>query len=152
MQNASASPVAQSMPSPVSIALLAGLEEALDRAVDVEAVRHLGDLAADFLQRLERHAGRCRGADHRHVAGDLHARPAAVEPVGLVRLVALAGLVLGIEPARHSAFILSTSPVGDDAFADQLASSRSPAYVGCDRIFLYISGWVNAGSSPSLWP
>ena len=37
--------------------LAAIIEEALDRAVDVEILRRRGDLAADLLQRLERDAG-----------------------------------------------------------------------------------------------
>src|SRR6202042_1531215 len=37
--------------------LAARVEEALDRAVDVEALRHRGDLLADLLQRRERDAG-----------------------------------------------------------------------------------------------
>src|SRR5882724_1352558 len=37
--------------------LAAGVEEALDRLVDVEALRHRGDLPADLPQGLDRRAG-----------------------------------------------------------------------------------------------
>ena len=81
--------------------LAARIEEALDGAVDVEALRHRGELLAHVLQRLDRDAGvaAARIVDR---AGDLHAGPAAVEPVGVVGLVALARLLLGVEPVRAS--------------------------------------------------
>ena len=51
----------------------------------------------------------------------LQAGPAAVEPVGLVRLVALAGFDARLRgDARQSAFILSTSPSVTTPLADQL--------------------------------
>src|SRR5258707_14885529 len=77
---------------------LTRIEEALDRAVDMEALRHLGDLAADILQRLDRDAGVAAARIVAHRRGGFHAGPAAVEPVGVVRLVALARLLLGVEP------------------------------------------------------
>ncbi len=49
-----------------------------------------------------------------------NAGPAAVEPVGLVRLVALAGFVLGFEPRAPIGLHLVDFAFGDDAFADQL--------------------------------
>ena len=99
--------------------LAARIEEALDGAVDVEALRHRGELPADLLQRLDRDAGvaAARIVDR---AGGLHAGPAAVEPVGLVGLVALARLQLGVEPRAPVGLHLLDFAVGDDAFADQL--------------------------------
>jgi hypothetical protein len=74
--------------------LAAIVEEALDGAVDVKILRDGGDLLADLAQGLERDAGMA-AARVFGVAGLFQAGPAAVEPVGLVCLVAVAGLVLG---------------------------------------------------------
>ena len=130
--------------------LAAGIEEALDGAVDVEALRHRGDLLADLLQRLERRR-RCRRGADRPVARGLEPGPAAVEPVGLVRLVALARLELDIEPRAPVGLHLLDFALGDDTLGDQLLGVDFQRR-RCDLIALYISGWVNAGSSPSLWP
>ena len=62
--------------------LAAVVEEALDRAVDVEALRHRGDAPADLLQRLDRRRRSRRGADRPDPRARLQAGPAAVEPVG----------------------------------------------------------------------
>ena len=71
------------------------------------------------LQRLDRDAG-IAAARIVDVVGDLEAGPAAVEPVGLVRLVAGAGLVLGVEPRAPVGLHLLDFALGDDAFGDQL--------------------------------
>src|ERR1700759_3392305 len=91
------------------------LEEAADGAVDTEAVRHLGDLAADLLEH--------RGIDTGDAAtcvfflvGNLEASPFAVEPVGLVRLVAGAGLELGVETRAPIGLGLVDLAVSDHAF------------------------------------
>ena len=70
--------------------LLAVVEEALDRAVDVEALRNRGERLADLLDGLDRIAGLAAARIVRILAHGLEARPAAVEPVGLVGLVVLA--------------------------------------------------------------
>src|SRR6516162_7500702 len=72
------------------------IQETLDGAVNAETIRHLGDLAADLLEDRQIDAG---DAAPRilFLVGELKAGPLAVEPVGLVRLVARAGLELGIE-------------------------------------------------------
>src|SRR5438309_297270 len=75
----------------------AGVEETLDRAVDVEILRHRGDLRADLAQRLDRDPGLATWRVIM-VARGLDLGPAAVEPVGAVGAVALARFELGIEP------------------------------------------------------
>ena len=90
--------------------LAAVVEEALDRPVDVEAFRHRRDLAADLRQRLDRDAG-IAAARIVGIARRLHAGPAAVEPVGLVRACSPAPASNSASSrARQSAFIFSTSP------------------------------------------
>src|SRR4029079_15716072 len=76
--------------------LAAGIEEALDGAVNVEALRHRGELVAHLPQRLRGDAGAAatEGIDG---ACGLHSRPAAIQPIGIVGLVALARLLLGVE-------------------------------------------------------
>ena len=53
-------------------------------------------------------------------ARGLQPGPAAVEPVGLVRLVAAAGLEFGVEPGAPVGPHLLDFALGDDAFGDQL--------------------------------
>src|SRR4051812_46634239 len=77
--------------------LAAIVEEALNRAVYVEALRHRGELAADLLQRRDRHAG-VAAARIVDVVGELELLPLPVEPVGLVGLVASPAFVLSVEP------------------------------------------------------
>src|SRR5262249_55351169 len=77
--------------------LHAFLEEAGDGAVNAETIGHPGDLAADVLQRRHVDAGDA-AAGVFLLARDLEARPFAVEPISLVRLVAGTCLELGIEP------------------------------------------------------
>ena len=95
-------------------------EEARDGAMDLEIVRHAGDLLADLLQLGDIDAGDAAARIVAFGAG-LHAGPAAVEPVGLVRLVALAGFQLGFEARGASRrFIFSTSPSVTTPLGDQL--------------------------------
>src|SRR5712671_5187710 len=63
------------------------VEETLDGAVNAETVRHLGDLAANVLQDGNIDASNAAARVFFYIA-DLEAGPFAVEPVGLVRLVA----------------------------------------------------------------
>jgi hypothetical protein len=76
--------------------LAAVLEEADDRLVRLEILRHLGQLLADFLQRLDRHGGLAAPL-FVLVVGRAQARPGAVEPIGLVGLVVLADFPFGFE-------------------------------------------------------
>src|ERR1700742_4461988 len=71
------------------------IEEALDGAVNAEAIRHLGNLAADLLENGGFDAGHAAAAIF-FLVRDLEAGPFAVEPVGLVRLVADTGFEFGI--------------------------------------------------------
>src|SRR5882672_9378469 len=50
---------------------------------------------------------------------DLESGPTAVQPVGLIGLVALARLQLGIEPGAPVAFHLFDLAVGNDALGNQ---------------------------------
>ena len=103
------------------------IEEALDRLVDVEALRHGRDLLADLAQLADVDAG-IAAARILDSAGDLEPRPAAVEPVGLVRLVAQRRLEFGIELGAPVGFHLVDFAGGDDAFGDQLLARRFPAW------------------------
>src|SRR5690606_16578627 len=99
--------------------LAAIVEETLDGAVRVEILRERGDLAADLLQRIDLDAG-IAAARLVDLAARLQSGPATVKPVGLVRLVALAGFVLGFQPRTPVGLHLVDFAFGDDAFADQL--------------------------------
>ncbi len=119
MPKASASAVAQSMPSPVSIALrrlsrkrwiVRWTSKSSGTAVIFSPISFsvsIGDAGLAAARIVV-------------VVGGLQARPAAVEPVGLVRLVALAGLELGFEPRAPVGLHLLDFAFGDDALADQL--------------------------------
>ncbi len=76
--------------------LAAILQEALDGAMGAEALRDDADLAADLPQQVERRPGMA-AARVVGIARRLDIGPAAVEPVGAVRPVALARLELAIE-------------------------------------------------------
>ena len=82
------------MPVPGLHHLAAALQQALDGLVRVEVLRDGGDAPADLLQRLDGDAGL---AAARLVVGKAHLGPAAVEPVGLVGLVAVGGRQLLVE-------------------------------------------------------
>ena len=83
-----------------------------------EALRDRGDLLADLAQFFQRDAG-VSAARVLDLAGHLETGPAAVEPVGLVRLVAAARLELGVEPGAPVGLHLLDFALGDDALADQ---------------------------------
>ena len=113
--------------------LAARFEEARDRLVRLETGRHLGQLAADLLQRLDRHGG-LAAALLVLVVGGAQARPGAVEPVGLVGLVVLADLELRFEMGAPVRLHLLEVGCGDQAFGDQLVahrSARSSCGCGC---------------------
>src|ERR1700731_2062848 len=72
-------------------------QKPLHGAVNPETVRHFGDLSADIPEHRHLDAGdAATGVLFR--IGRLESGPFAVEPVGLVGLVAGAGLEFGIEP------------------------------------------------------
>ncbi|EGE56100.1 hypothetical protein RHECNPAF_750063 [Rhizobium etli CNPAF512] len=92
--------------------------ETLDRAMGVEACRDLGELAADLLQRLHRHGG-LAAALFVLIVGRAQAGPLAVQPVGLVRLVVLAGVEFLFEMGAPVGLHLLDFAVGDEAFAHE---------------------------------
>ncbi len=106
------------MPIPGVDRLRPVVQEALDGAVNPETVRHLGDLAADILEHCNIDAGNA-AARVFFLVGDLEACPFAVEPVGLVGLVAGARLELGIEPRAPVGLGLIHLAFGHHAFGDQ---------------------------------
>ncbi|MND59698.1 hypothetical protein D3C80_509010 [compost metagenome] len=65
------------------------IEEALDRAMDVEVLRNFNELFADFLERLDRNAG-LAAALFVGIVCRTQTTPRTVKPVSLVRLIALA--------------------------------------------------------------
>ena len=108
------------MPSPASIGGAAVVEEALDGLVDVEAFRRHGDALGDELQPVEVDAGLAAAVVVGEILRRLEAGPAAVEPVGLVGEIGLAGLELGLEALAPVGAQLVDFALGDDAFVDQL--------------------------------
>ena len=101
--------------------LLAVVEEALDRAVEVEALRHRGERLADLLQGLDRDAGLAAARIVLILAHGLEARPASVEPVGLVGLVALDAMSNSASSfERQLDLHLLDLGLGDDALGDEL--------------------------------
>ncbi len=117
---ASASAVAQSTPSPLVDRVAAVVEEAKDGLVDLEALRRGGDALADLLQPVDVVAGVAAAVVLDHVLRRLEAGPAAVEPVGLVGRIGLAGLVFGLEPMAPVAAHLVDLALGDETLGDQL--------------------------------
>src|SRR5262245_53272097 len=95
------------------------VEESLDRAVDVEVLGDRRDLAADLLERIERHAG-VAAARIVGVARRLEAGPAPVEPVRAVGAVALRGLELAVEARAPVRLHLLDVGVAENALPDQL--------------------------------
>src|SRR4051794_5818497 len=77
--------------------LLPVVEEAPDGAVQVEAGGRLGDAGADLLQGPGRDVGLAPARVVGVLARRLDPRPLAVEPIGLVRLVALNDVELLVE-------------------------------------------------------
>src|SRR5271170_1899971 len=96
------------------------LEEAEDRLMDVEALGRRGDPLADLRQPSEFDAGLAATI----VVGDglcrLDSRPAAVEPIGLVGRIGLAGLEFRLEALAPIGAHLVDLALGDDALGDEL--------------------------------
>jgi hypothetical protein len=95
--------------------LLAVVEEALDRAVDVEALRHRGDLEPISRRRSTATPGLAAARIVHVLAHGLEAGPAAVEPIGLVGLVALSALELAVELGAPRGLHLLDLGLADDA-------------------------------------
>ncbi len=101
--------------------LAAIVEEALDRLVEVEALRNLAQLLAIFAQRARLDGGLAAARILLVGGGDgFQARPAAVEPVRLVRLVGRAGFIFGVEAGAPVGPHLVDFALGDQALRDQL--------------------------------
>src|SRR5690606_7722980 len=64
------------------------VEETLNRTVNVEILWNLNQLLADFLERLERNSG-LAAAWFIRIIRCAQASPSTVQPVGLIRLIAL---------------------------------------------------------------
>src|SRR6185295_15191315 len=102
--------------------LAARLEEALDGAVQVEALRHPGQADADLTQGTDLDAGGAATRIVGRVRSDrLHAGPLSVQPVRLVGPVGLAGLVFGLEPRPPVGPHLLDLARSDEARLDELA-------------------------------
>ena len=131
MPKASASAVAQSMPSPVSIICALGVEHALHGLVRLEALGQPGQRRADLLQL--RHLDRGLAALVAALAL-AEARPAAVEPVGLVRAELLAGLELGVQVRLERRLHVLDLALGDQPVGDQpLGVELQRGLVALDR-------------------
>ena len=94
------------------------IEEALDGLVDVEALRDRCDFLTDSAQLGDIDAG-IAAARILDFAGGLEPRPAAVEPVGLVRLVTRRNFELSFKVRAPAGLHLFDVALGDDAFTDQ---------------------------------
>ncbi len=99
-----------------------GVEHALHGPVRLVVLGQPGERRADLFQRREVHRGLAA-----LVApfGPREAGPAAVEPVGLVRAIVLAGLEFGVEMRLEGRFhvldlALGDQPVGDEALGVDL--------------------------------
>jgi hypothetical protein len=147
---ASASAVAQSMPSPDSIALR---RLSRKRWIVLWTSKSAGT-SVSFLpisfSVFDRHAG-LAATRLVLVVGPAQARPGAVEPVGLVGLVGLADLELGFEMRTPVGAQLVELGLGDQALGDQLVGiDLHRGLMGADVAVHHRLG--EAGSSPSLWP
>src|SRR5262245_4094959 len=94
------------------------LKETPDCLVNGEPIRNGGDFLADLAQQAGINA-RITAPWIVGVACRVHSGPASVESVGLVRLVALAGLEFGVEPRAPVGLHLLDFAFGDDALADE---------------------------------
>ena len=96
------------------------LEKASDGFMDVEAFGRHGDALADRTEAIETDASLAAAI----VVGDLprrlDARPAAVEPIGLVGGIGLAGLEFRLQPLAPVRAHLVDLALGDDAFGNEL--------------------------------
>ena len=96
------------------------VHEPLDGAMRLETFGHFRQLLADFTQLLERHPG-LAPALLILVVGGPQPGPLTVEPVGLVRLVALADVEFGFQIGAPVGLHLFEFALGDHAFLDQAA-------------------------------
>ena len=94
----------------------AAFEKLGDRLMNVEVVRNGRQAAAEILQRLDRDPG---VAAPIIAVGARDARPAPVEPVRLVRLIAIGNRKFVIEIGAHRGFDLVEFGDRDDLFVDQ---------------------------------
>ncbi len=94
------------------------LEEAADRLVGLEIGGNLGQLLADFLQRLHRYGGLAAPL-FVLVVGGAQARPGAVQPVGLVGLVLLADFPFRFEMGAPVGLHLLVLAFREQALGDQ---------------------------------
>ena len=92
------------------------LEHALQRLVDVDGGRDLGQGAAEVAQPVHGHGGLAAALV---ALGQADALPLAVHPVGLLRLEGLAGLELGVEEGLEAGDLGVDAGLVDDAFLDQ---------------------------------
>ena len=88
--------------------------------MDVEAFGRRGDPLADQAQPIEFDAGLAAAFVVGDVRRRLDARPAAVEPIGLVGRVGLAGVEFRLEPLAPVGAHLVDLVLGDDALGDKL--------------------------------
>ena len=94
------------------------VEKTLDGLVDLKAWWNDRDLRADLAQGLNRNAG-VAAARIVGVARGFQARPAAVEPVGLVGLVTARCLEFSFKPCTPIGAHLFYFTFGDDVLGDQ---------------------------------
>ena len=105
---------------PPSTAALRLSRKALDRLVDVEALRNAGDAFGEPLQPVLVDGGFAAPIVVGNIGGGFDASPAAVQPVGLVGRIMLAGLEFGVEPATPVGAHSLALVVADDALGRQL--------------------------------
>src|SRR5215510_11237162 len=86
--------------------LAAGVEKALDGAVNMKALWHHGDFRAHVPERFKFNAGVAAPRIVQCIRNVFESGPATVEPVGLVGLITLARLQLDVEPRAPVAFHL----------------------------------------------
>ena len=107
--------------------LLLGFQLADDLAVGLEALRHVGQRRADFLQGLRRHPG--LAAPRAMLARGAEAAPGALQPIGLVDLVALRGLEIRFQalaplPGQGVGLARGQDPLGGQAIGVDLPRGR----------------------------
>src|SRR5579883_108817 len=96
------------------------VEKALDGLVDIEARRRDGDLGGQLLELADLDAGDAATIVLGRILRGFEPGPAAVEPIGLVRPVALAGLELRLQTMAPVGAHLVDLAFRDEAFLDQL--------------------------------
>ena len=115
----------------------------------IEALRNAGEHHPQVPELLQGHGGLAAAI---LALGQGETGPFAVQPVGLVGVLGLAGLELGVEEGREVPDPTVDLLGGRDAFGDRADWRRSRGWSGGLLIALYIKGCVIVGSSPSLWP